>query len=75
MNTEWDKYEPAPIEFMHGLLIEEFHLWRKTKTENTTVEITGNDLNNIIAKVKLATYKKYKVLHLDKVVLKETLNK
>lgn len=74
MITGWENHEPSPIEFMHGILLDEFHKWRITKTENTTVEIDGTEFNRIIAQAKKATYDKYKVLGLDKAVLKSVLN-
>jgi len=73
MSTGWENHEPSPIEFMHGRLMDEFHKWRKGKTENTTVEINGLELNSIIVAAKLATYEKYKVLGLDKAILKSDL--
>ena len=74
MSTGWEKHEPSPIEFMHGLLQDEFHKWRKTKTENTSVEMDGTDFNRIVVKAKKATYERYKVMGLDKPVLKSDLN-
>jgi hypothetical protein len=70
MSYGWENHEPAPIEFMHGRLMDLFHEWRKTKTENTTVEITGVELNNIIAKAKLETYAKYPKQKLQEAILK-----
>ena len=58
MNNEWDKYEPSPIEFFHGRLQDEFHEWRRSITDNITVEINGSDFNKIVVKAKKATYKK-----------------
>jgi len=75
MTTGWELHEPSPIEFMHGRLMDEFHNWRKTKTKNTTVMIDGSDFNSIVVKAKLATYEKYKVLGLDKAILKSDLIK
>lgn len=74
MSQEWKNHEPSPIEFMHGRLQDEFHKWRKTKTENTTVEIDGMEFNRIVVEAKTATYEKYKVLGLDRSVLKSVLN-
>jgi len=73
MSAGWEKYEPSPIEFMHGLLMDKFHEFRKSKTENFSVEINGNDLTNIIASVKNETYEKYKALKLHEPVLKTAL--
>lgn len=73
MSTGWENYEPSPIEFMHKKLMDEFNKWKKNK--NTSVKIDGNEFNNIVVKAKIATYKKYKVLNLDKAVLKSVLQK
>jgi hypothetical protein len=73
MSEDWEKYESAPIEWMHGRMIDLFHEWRKSKTENTTVEINGSALNNIIAKAKTETYAKYKKLNLDKAIPKSEM--
>ena len=70
MSYGWENYEPAPIEFLHGRLMDLFHEWRRTKTENTTVEINGNDLNNIIAKAKTETFAKYPKQKLQEAILK-----
>ena len=59
-----------PIEFLHGRLMDLFHEWRKTKTENTTVSISGVELNNIIAKAKKETYAKYPKQKLQEAILK-----
>lgn len=59
MGDNWDNYEPAPLEFYHGRFMELFHEWRRTVTEDTTVEINGVQLNNIVAKAKRETYAKY----------------
>lgn len=52
MSLGWENHEPAPIEFLHCRLMDLFHEWRRTKTDNTTVEIDGIAFNNIIAKSK-----------------------
>jgi len=59
MANGWHNHEPAPIEFLHGKLQDLFHEWRRTKTENTDVEINGIEFNNLIAKAKALTYEKY----------------
>lgn len=74
MSTGWENHEPSPIEFMHGVLLDEFHRLRKTKTENTPVEIDGIEFNRIVAKAKTDTYEKYKAMKLDMAVLKTDLN-
>ena len=53
MSTGWENHEPAPIEFLHGRIMDLFHEWRISKTENTSVEIDGSYLSKIIAKAKL----------------------
>jgi len=73
MSTGWEKHEPAPIEFLHGRMMDLFHEWRKTKTEHPIVEIDGSELSNIIAKAKIETYKKYSALNLQKPILKTEL--
>lgn len=73
MSQGWENHEPAPIEFLHGRMMDLFHEWRKTKTENTTVEIDGIAFNNIIAKAKNLTYAKYAKLELKKAILKTDL--
>lgn len=74
MDNSWENFEPSPIEFMHGRLQDEFHKWRKTITENTTVEIDGVEFNRIIAKAKKATYEKYKFMNLDKAIPKSAFD-
>jgi hypothetical protein len=73
MSYGWENHEPAPIEFLHGRLMDLFHDWRLTKTKDTTVEIDGIELGNIIAKAKTETYAKYSRLKLDEPVLKSEL--
>lgn len=70
MSQGWENHEPAPIEFLHGRLMDLFHEWRKTKTDNTTVEIDGIAFNNIIAKAKNETYAKYPKQKLQEAILK-----
>jgi len=70
MSHGWENHEPAPIEFLHGRLMDLFHEWRKTKTENITVSISGVELNNIIAKAKRETYAKYPNQKLQEAILK-----
>lgn len=75
MSTGWENHEPAPIEFLHGRIMDLFHEFRRSKIgqENLSVEMTGNDFNNIIAKAKTETYSKYAKLNLTKVILKTDL--
>lgn len=70
MSLGWENHEPAPIEFLHGRLMDLFHEWRRTKTESTTVEIDGIAFNNIIAKAKTETYAKYPKQNLKEPILK-----
>lgn len=70
MSLGWENHEPAPIEFLHGRLMDLFHEWRRTKTDNTTVEIDGIAFNNIIAKAKTETYAKYPKQRLQEAILK-----
>lgn len=70
MSQGWENHEPAPIEFLHGRLMNLFHEWRRTKTDKTTVEIDGIALNNIIAKAKIETYSKYPKQNLGQAILK-----
>ena len=73
MSTGWEKIEPSPIEFMHGRLLDLFHEWRKSITDDVTVEINGSLFNDIVVKAKKEVYVKYKNLKLDEAVLKEKL--
>ena len=66
----WENHEPSPIEFLHDQLLKEFHKFRRSKTEGINVEINGRDLTTMIANAKKTTYEKYKVLGLDKAILK-----
>jgi len=60
MSQGWENYEPAPLEFFHGVLMDKFHEFRTQKgNADTLVMITGSDLNNLIAKAKMETYRKY----------------
>lgn len=74
MSKGWENHEPSPIEFMHGKLMDEFHKWRIARTESINVKINGMEFNRIVVEAKKATYEKYKVLGLDKAVLKSVLN-
>lgn len=59
MNDNQENYEPAPIEFMHDLIMKLFHEHRESMGDHSDVRITGGDLNKIIAQSKTETYKKY----------------
>lgn len=73
MMDGWKDHEPSPIEFLHDQLLKEFHKFRRSKTEGINVEINGRDLTTMIANAKRTTYEKYKVLELDKAILKSVL--
>ncbi len=73
MDNSWKNHEPSPIEFMHGRLMDEFHKWRKERTDEIIVPIDGSEFGKIVVAAKLATYEKYKVLGLNKAVLKSDL--
>lgn len=73
MSEGWENTEPAPIEFLHGRLIDLFHEWRKLQTDSIRISIDGNELNNIIARAKGETYKKYEKLNLRKTIPKNEL--
>ena len=73
LEESWKDHEPSPIEFFHATLQEEFHKFRLSKTENTTVELNGIEFNSIVVEAKKATYLKYAKLELKKPVLKSFL--
>lgn len=61
MDNSWKNFEPAPLEYFHGRLMDAFHELRieRVGKNNTVIKISGSDLSNLIAKCKLMTYKKY----------------
>ena len=59
MSSGWENKEPAPLESMHGKLMDLFHEFRLSKGDSTVVKIDGAELNNIIAAAKRDTYEKY----------------
>lgn len=72
MSYGWDDYEPAPLEFFHGRLMDLFHEFRKDKVGTSTcVVIDGIDIGNLIARAKIETYKKYSK-HLRQDAIKKT---
>lgn len=73
MDNSWENYEPAPIEFMHGRMMDLFHEFRLKRTDKTSLPINGADLGNIIAQAKKETYEKYKALDLGKAIPKSEL--
>ena len=75
MDNSWDNLEPAPIEFMHGILLECFHEYRQLhgNRNRNWVEMSVADFNNIIAKAKMATYEKYHKLDLENAIPKSKL--
>ena len=75
MSQGWENYEPAPLEFFHGRLMDAFHEWRiaKFNKDELSPKISGNDLNNLIAKAKTDTYKKYPKHITQKAILKSEM--
>ena len=73
MDGQFEIYEPAPIEYFHGKLMDYFHEWRISQTKDLHLPIDGIKFNNIIAKAKTDTYKKYQKLGIDQFVLKSKL--
>ena len=61
MSTGWENHEPAPLEYFHGKLMDAFHELRMEKGDNPelTLTLNGSEMNNLIAKIKVDTYKKY----------------
>ena len=70
MSEGWENHEPAPIEFLHGRLLELFHEWRKKQGEDISVKIDGKVFNDLIAKAKTETYAKYPKQKLRENILK-----
>ncbi|WP_262246972.1 hypothetical protein [Parapedobacter soli] len=66
----WEGKEPAPIEYLHCRLLNHFHEYRLSLTNDTTVTINGVEFNKLIAKAKTETYEKY-----EKLDLRRTINK
>jgi hypothetical protein len=73
MTNDWVNHEPAPIEFLHGRLMELFHEYRNKNSNFMTVEIDGVDFNKIIAKAKTDTYEKYEKQNLRQNILKSDM--
>jgi len=73
MSTGWENFEPAPIEFMHGRMLDLFHAWRRSKTKSTKLEIDGTEFNMIIAQAKTDTYAKYPKQNLQKSISKSEM--
>ena len=69
----WEGFEPAPIEYLHGELMNLFHEFRIENSNSITVEIHGGQLTEIIAKAKKRTYEKYQKLNLKKPIKKTDL--
>jgi|GEM_PF-3186329 len=69
----WEGKEPAPIEYLHGRLLEHFHEYRLSRTKETTVAIDGVEFNKLIAKAKTETYEKYAKLNLKRTIDKSEL--
>lgn len=73
MSKGWENVYPAPIEFFHAKLLDLFHEWRRSKTEDTTISINGTELNNLIAKAKIETYAKYSKQNLQEPIPKSEM--
>jgi len=61
MSQGWENHEPAPLEYFHGKLMDAFHELRGKKSDNSELTLTldGIEMNNLIAKIKVETYRKY----------------
>lgn len=71
MDNSWDNYEPAPFEYFHSQIMEEWHNVRKSLVgDDTSLVVNGIDISNIVAAAKRKTYDKYKHLNLDKAIPK-----
>lgn len=75
MSKGWENVEPAPIEFFHAKLLDLFHEWKRSKTEDADISIDGTTLNNLIAKAKIETYTKYRKQNLIKQTIKKPSKK
>jgi len=73
MSTGWENHESAPIEYFHGKLMDYFHEWRVSQTDDITIPINGSDLSKIIAKAKTDTYAKYPKQVSSKPILKSEM--
>jgi hypothetical protein len=75
LKESWKNHEAAPLEFFHGKLMDAFHELRLSKGNNAdrTITMGGIEMNNLIAKVKGMTYKKYPKQVSDKAILKTDL--
>jgi hypothetical protein len=61
MSTGWENHEPAPLEYFHGKLMDAFHALRQQKGDNPekTLTLTGIEFSDMIAKIKIETYRRY----------------
>jgi hypothetical protein len=75
MGYGWENHEPAPLEFFHGKLMDAFHELRLQKGDNPekTLTIGGIEFGNMIAKIKMETYKKYPKQVSEKAILKSEI--
>lgn len=75
MSQGWENHESAPIEFLHGRLLELFHEYRKKTVGEKVYEVplSGNEFNNIFAQAKRETYAKYPKQVSSKPILKTDL--
>ena len=73
LENSWKGKEPSPIEFFHSELGNQFHEFRLSITNETTINMNGKEFNDIVYKAKKKVYEKYKGLDLEKPVDKEQL--
>lgn len=71
----WEGLESAPLEFFHSRMMDLFHEWRRENfhPENLRPECSGIDIDKLVAKAKIETYKKYPKQVSDKPILKTEL--
>jgi hypothetical protein len=68
MSTGYENLRPSPLEYFHGLIMEDFHKWRVSKGAGIEVSINGEQLNKILARSKIATYREYVGIVSDKAI-------
>jgi len=60
LKESWKGLKPAPIEFLHGKLMDLFHEYRRSiNKDDTYCYISGIELSNIIGMCKTLTYAEY----------------
>ena len=76
MSQGWDKYEPAPIEYMHSLFIDEITKLRIEKgVEPKDATFTSSEVFQTFVRCKKATYAYYEGAGIDKPILKVDMPK